>query len=84
MTPMQYAELLEYIAANNCWGAHMYDNQVVRRRRCFKYVDACFDTRDGHIWKVMFREYGGSEDRLFRIESESDIERIYAFLDKEV
>lgn len=84
MTPKRYAELLEYVAANNCWGPRMYENQVERRRRCFKYVDASFDSRDGHIWKITFREYGGEKGMVFGIESESDIEKIYAFLNEEI
>ena len=84
MTPKQYAELLEYIVANNCWGLLMYENHVERHRRCFKYVDASFDSRNGRIWKVMFREYGGAEEVIFRIESKSDIDKIYAYLDERI
>ena len=85
MTPKQYAELLEYIRANNGWGDNMYENQIVRRRRCFKYVNAGFDTRDGHIWWIEFQEHGGNgNDVDFRIESESDIDKIYDFLNEQI
>lgn len=34
MTPKQYAELLEYIKANNSWGDKMYEINIERNRLC--------------------------------------------------
>ena len=83
MTPAQYVELLEFIANNNCWGIKMYDC-AMRHRRCFKYVNACFDTRDGHIWRIELRVSGADKGKIFRIESDEDIEKIYAFLNEQI
>ena len=38
MTPLEFATLLDYIRFNNGWGENMYENQILRNRRCFKYV----------------------------------------------
>ena len=84
MTPKQYAELLEYITKNNGWGIDMYVNRCERHRRVFKYIDASFDSRDGHIWRIDFREGSGHANKSFRIENEADIKAVYAYLDEEV
>ena len=84
MTPLEFAKLLDYIKYNNGWGENMYENQVIRHRRCFKYVNSNFDTRDGRIWHIEFLEYGGSEPRPFRIENKSDIIKIYEYLNETV
>lgn len=84
MTPFEFASLLEYIKINNSWGENMYKNQVIRHRRCFKYIKSEFDTRDGHIWRVEFREYGGSVAHAFNIENKCDINKIYEFLNERV
>ena len=84
MNPLEFAKLLDYIKYNNGWGENMYENQIIRHRRCFKYVTSNFDTRDGHIWRIEMAEYGGSEPYVFRIENRSDIDRIYEFLNEEV
>ena len=84
MTPLEFATLLDYIRFNNGWGENMYENQVLKHRRCFKYVTSSFDTRDGHVWRIELLEYGGSSSRIFRIEDKSDITKIYEFLNEEV
>lgn len=84
MTPLEFASLLEYVKFNNGWGERMYENQVVRHRRCFKYIKSNFDTRDGHIWRIEFMEYGGSIAHAFNVESPLDISRIYEFLNEAV
>ena len=84
MTPLEFATLLDYIRFNNGWGENMYENQILRNRRCFKYIASSFDTRDGHIWRIELLEHGGSSPRIFRIEDESDITKIYEFLNEEV
>lgn len=81
MTPQQYCDLLLYIEENNGWGANMYKT-IEKHRVAVKYVDACFDSRDGRVWRISLRN-GGSEGRTFQINSEEDIKRIYAFLNKE-
>ena len=84
MTPLEFATLLDYVRFNNGWGENMYENQVLRHRRFFKYVTSSFDTRDGHVWRIELLEYGGSSPRIFRIEDKSDITKIYEFLNEEV
>ncbi len=81
MTPRQFAELLEYIKKNNCWGPGMYEVVHERNRKAVKYVDACFDSRDGLVWSITFRE-GANQDKSFRIESENDLKKVYAWLDE--
>lgn len=49
MTSEAYANLLEYIAQNNCWGINMYGITVERKRKAIKYVEASFDSRDRTI-----------------------------------
>ena len=84
MTPLEFAKLLDYIKYNNGWGENMYENQVIRHRRCFKYVTSNFDTRDGHIGRIELREYGGSVAHAFNIESKDDISKIYDFLNETI
>ena len=84
MTPFEFASLLEYVKLNNGWGRNMYENQVIKHRRCFKYIKSNFDTRDGHIWRIEFQEYGGSVAHAFNIESKDIIVKIYEFLNEEV
>lgn len=80
MTPKQYCDLLLYIEENNAWGANMY-KAIEQHRIAIKYVDACFDSRDGRVWRVTLRP-GGGESHSFEISSEADIEKIYNFLDR--
>ena len=80
MTPQQFADLLEYIKANNSW--HKMIEVIKRNRRVVKYVDATFDTRDGTIWHIKFRQ--GGLDEGFRIERHEDIQAIYKWLDEKI
>lgn len=82
MTPKQFSELLEYITANNCWGANMYEINHERNRKAIKYVDACYDSRDGMVWSLTFRSVTGEEDKSFRIENENDLKKVYKWLDE--
>ena len=82
MTPKQYAELLEYIIQNNGWNK-VWENGVEKGRPCFKYIDATFDSRDGLIWQIVFREDGSLnnlKEKVFHTETEEDIKAIYDFL----
>lgn len=83
MTLKKLYELLEYIMEHNSW-QHLYENACEKCRPCFKYIDFSFDTRDGHIWQITFRENGAfnlKESKTFRIENDADIQEIYKFLD---
>ena len=82
MTPKQYAELLEYIKANNSWGDKMYEINIERNRKAIKYIDATFDSRDAKVWHLKFRSVTGEQDKTFRIECENDIKKVYEWLDK--
>lgn len=82
MSPKQLCELLEYIKANNSWGDKMYDICVTRNRRAIKYVDVCFDSRDGSVWLVTFRSVAGSTDKTFRVENQESLNEIYKWLDE--
>lgn len=84
MTPKQFSELLEYIKENNSWGIKMYEVCCERHRRAIKYVDAVFDSRDGTVWHLKFRSPTHGKDREFRIENESDIKKVYEYLDERV
>lgn len=88
MNPFEFAKLLAYIKENNGWNERMYVNNIDRKRRCIKYVDACFDTRDGTVWRVDFRDIaaaGGESNMSFRIEiADRDLKRIYDYLDEEI
>ena len=84
MTVKQYTELLEYINQNNGWGDNsLWKNGIERRRACFKYVDASFDTRFGDIWQVKLRDALGCPEKVFRVENEEQVKELYAFLDKQ-
>lgn len=88
MTAYDFMKLLEYIRENNSWGYHMYDVVHIRHRKAIKYVDACYDTRTGEIWQIKFRSCIGTtgtpQEINFRIENESDIKRIYDWLDERI
>ena len=79
MTPKQLFELLNYIMENNSW-ANMYE-VYKRNRKAIKYTDFSFDSRDGKVWSITFRAMS-SEGKTFRIESQSDIEKVYKWLDR--
>ena len=82
MSPKQLSELLEYIKANNSWGIDMYDINIIRNRRAVKYVDACFDSRDGSVWRITFRSVTGCEDKTFRVENQDALREVYKWLDE--
>lgn len=82
MSPKEFQKLLEYIKNNNSWGINMYATIHERGRKAVKYVDCCFDTRDGMIWSVTFRSVSGGADKTFRIENSDDIRKMYSWLDE--
>lgn len=86
MTPKEYTNLLEYITQNNCWGINMYGITVERKRKAIKYVEASFDSRDGTIWLITFRQIINSKEQeiSFRIEFKEDVDRIYSWLDETI
>lgn len=84
MTPQEFASLLGYIRENNSWGAKMYEVNVERKRRAIKYVDASYDSRDGHIWQITFRQCVPGGEKNFRVDSSSSVADIYAWLDETV
>lgn len=75
------SKLLNYINDNNGWGDKIYENRHVKHRHCFKYVDVSFDTRDGCVWKITLRNGTDVEKKTFRVESEEDLNKVYAYLD---
>lgn len=58
MTPKELAEILEEINNDYGWGCNMYTHSE-EGKKSIKYVDTCFDTRDGKIWRVCFRDVIG-------------------------
>ena len=82
MTPIQLAELLDYVKNNNCWGSGMYEVTQKKKRKAIKYVDIVFDSRDGKIFSLKFRSPTHGKDTTFRIESEEDIKKCYKYLDE--
>lgn len=82
MSPNEFSELLSYIKENNSWGERFYETVVVRGRRAVKYVDAVFDSRDGRIFSITFRQGGGNKS--FSIESKNDIDAVYSWLNEPI
>lgn len=84
MTPQDLAKLLEYIRENNAWGDKMYDVNVIRKRRAVKYVDACFDSRDGRVWQITLRSCVPGGDVNFNVSAEQGVKALYAWLDETI
>lgn len=82
MTPKEFQQLLEFVKENNSWGVNMYVINHEHNRKAVKYVDCCFDSRDGSIWSVSFRSVTDEKDKSFRIESDKDIQKIYNWLNE--
>lgn len=82
MTIAQLCELLNFIKVNNSWGADMYYINHERNRKSIKYIDFCFDSRDGSIWHIKCRSITGEEDRDFRIENKKDLDNFYEWLNQ--
>ena len=84
MTPQQYAELLEYANKNNGWRHTLYNrSRLEKTRPLIKYITSHFDTREGVVWSVVFREMG--RQVVFRIHNRyEDIkDDIYNYLNGE-
>lgn len=82
MTIKQYADLLEYIFKNNGWNIDSISDNLDCRKPMIKYVDSSFDTRDGHIWSIKLR--GMLEEKSFRVETDEELAKVYAWLNKEI
>lgn len=82
MTPQEFMNLLEYIKENNSWGDKMYEVCHIKKRRAIKYVDSVFDSRDGIVWKIIFRDSSDGKDKIFRVENQKDIQLIYDWLNE--
>lgn len=82
MSPSQLCELLNFIKENNSWGLNMYEINHERNRKSIKYIDFCFDSRDGQIWNINCRSITGEPDKNFRIECQADLDKFYKWLNK--
>ena len=82
MNITEYADLLQYIKENNCWGIDMGEC-IIRKRKCVKYVSSTFDSRDGKVYAVRFN-LGAKEWIDFHVESTEDLMAVYDWLDEEV
>jgi hypothetical protein len=82
MNIKQLFDLLNYVKANNSWGIDMYDINCIRNRKSIKYIDFCFDSRDGTVWNLTCRSITGEEDKSFIIESEADLNKFYEWLNE--
>lgn len=78
MTIKQYSELLEHIFKNNGWNIDAIPDILESRKPIIKYVDSCFDTRDGHIWSIKLR--GMLEEKSFRVETDEELAKVYEWL----
>lgn len=83
MTIKEYRDLLKYVAENNSW-RDIYNVTYLRRRNAVKYVDCSFDTRTFNIWSVSFRGCNASDDIAFGCDNDSDLEKIYEWLNKDI
>lgn len=79
MTIDEFQQLLSYIKENNSW-EKFYEVAVICKRKLVKYVDAVFDSRDGRIFSVTFRQ--GGKSTSFCIESKKDLDAVYSWLDE--
>ena len=82
MNIAKLCELLNFIKVNNSWGADMYYINHERNRKSIKYVDFCFDSRDGSIWYIKCRAITGEPDKEFRIENQRDLDKFYEWLNE--
>lgn len=82
MNIAKLCELLNFIKVNNSWGADMYYINHERNRKSIKYVDFCFDSRDGSIWHIKCRSVTGEPDKEFRIENQNDLDKLYEWLNE--
>lgn len=81
MNSQNLKNLIDYIMENNSQKEASY---ILRGRRQYKYVDFRLDTRDGNIYSVIFKNGGNTDAVKFDIETERDLEKLYAWLDEEV
>lgn len=81
MTPEELCQLLSYVQENNSWNK-LYEVNVERNRKAIKYVDACFDSRDGKVWHINFRDVSSGTAKEFRIENADDLKKVYEWLDR--
>ena len=69
MTIEQYAEVVKFVQENHKFALWLSDKQRSERQKKYpklndsygfgiKYIDSVYDSRDGKIWLVKFREGG--------------------------
>lgn len=80
MIPEQLKDLLNYIQENNSWDK--LSETISRNRIAVKYVSCFFDTRFNNIFKIELRYGLSGKEKVFEINNESDIDKIYKFLDR--
>jgi len=80
MNPKRYAELLEFIQKNNGWGPSMAKSLYQKKRRCFKYVTADFDTRTGRVWRIVLRSGLPEREKEFLVNTQDDVYALYEYL----
>ena len=82
MNSQELKDLLDYIQKNNSW-EHMAE-AFDRDRYVFKYIDICYDTREGTstksypVWSITLRQ---SRNECITFQ-EDELKDIYKFLDK--
>ena len=50
-------------------------------KKCIKYVNFDFDCRDGTVWKIIFRTYGGEQIVFIKKHGEDFAKTIYKYLE---
>lgn len=82
MNSQELKDLLDYIQKNNSW--EYMSEAFDKDRYVFKYIDICYDTREGttakehHVWSITLRQ----SNNEFITFQEDEIKEIYKFLDK--
>lgn len=66
MTTDEYKVILDFVQNHHKFALYLSDKEAEVRKLLFpkldrygfniKYVDSCYDSRDGVIWQVVFRE----------------------------
>ena len=72
MNFIEFKKLGNFINENFRW---------VNGRKFIKYVNFDFDCRDGTVWKVIFRTYGGEQIVFIKKYGEDFAKTIYKYLE---
>lgn len=69
-TPEQYVEILKFAREHHKFALYLSEEKIFTRKANFpnldehgfgiKYIESSFDSRDGKIWLIKFREYNGT------------------------